>query len=357
MLGLDRDPQACVRLAQLEAADQHPRHLVFEQRIGAEYLGREFVDTLPWLTRLLYRRLPPWIRQVLATRATRHGYDAVVSWGERLSLLFALMLKLSASRTRHVALLYWMSPPRKALLLRLVASHIDHIVTWSSVQHEIAIRRLRIPASRMTLTCHPVDQRFWRPMGRRTDMVCAAGNEMRDYATLIEAMRGLDIPCHIAAREVPSGTSRKVATPKTILDGRELPPNVTVGSKTYPELRDLYARSRFVIVPLKPTDTDNGVTTILEAMAMSRAVICSRVAGQVDVIVEGKTGLFVPQGDSRALREAILFLWAHPEVAERMGREGRRRVEERHTIDQFAETVRGVIERVIAEPRLAVTWT
>ncbi|TMD64008.1 MAG: glycosyltransferase family 4 protein, partial [Chloroflexi bacterium] len=72
-------------------------------------------------------------------------------------------------------------------------------------------------------------------------------------------------------------------------------------------------------------------------------------------VVEGRTGIFVPQGDPEAMRDAIRYLWAHPEVAARMGQEGRRRVEARHTIDQFAETVRGVVEGVIAQPRLAVS--
>src|SRR4029077_18856004 len=78
--------------------------------------------------------------------------------------------------------------------------------------------------------------------------------------------------------------------------------SVTIGRKTREELRDLYARSRFVVVPLCPSDTDNGVTVILEAMAMGRPVICSRTEGQVDVIREGQTGLYVPIGDVAGLR-------------------------------------------------------
>jgi glycosyltransferase involved in cell wall biosynthesis len=192
-------------------------------------------------------------------------------------------------------------------------------------------------------------------MGTPSDMICAAGSEMRDYHTFIEAMRGLDIRCHIAVRDNPPGTSCKGATSRTILARENLPPNITVGSKNYPELRALYARSRFVVIPLKPTDTDNGVSTILEVMAMGKAVICSRVRGQVDVIEDGKTGIFVPQGDPQALRKAIQFLWDRPELADQMGQEARRRVEARLNLDDFAQTVRTAVERVIAQPRLAAT--
>jgi glycosyltransferase involved in cell wall biosynthesis len=355
LLGIVRSPAERTRLGRLETTDGHPRVLLFEDRLEADMLDPGFVGTLAAPQRMVYRRLPWWAAQVLEVFARRRAYDVVVSWGEGLSLLFALVLKLTASQTRHVALMYWISPPKKAMFLKLVHSRIDHIVTWSSVQRDIAVGRLGIPASKITLTYHPVDQRFWRPSGTGTDMICAAGNEMRDYATLIEAMRGLPIPCHIAVRDTPAGASRKLATARAILAQSALPANVTVGPRTYPELRALYARSRFVVVPLLPTDTDNGVTTILEAMAMGKPVICSRVQGQVDVVEDGKTGLYVPPGDVRALREAIQYLWEHPAIADQMGRAGRRHIEARHTFDQFVETVRQVVDRVIAEPGLVPT--
>jgi glycosyltransferase involved in cell wall biosynthesis len=350
-----RSPSERRRIAGLEAADAHPRHLHFEDTLSGDVLDSGFVQTAPRVRRLIYRRLPPWVCEVLEVYARRRRYDAVVSWSERSALLFALLLKLTFSRTRHVTLVYWVSPPKKALLFKLVQSHIDHIVTWSTVQRAFMIERLRIPPARITLTHFPVDQRYWRPMGTPTDMICAAGNEMRDYPTFIEAMRGLDIPCHIAVRDIPPGTSRKLATSAAILARENLPPNITVGPKTYPELRALYARSRFVVIPLKPTDTDNGVSTILEVMAMGRAVICSRVKGQVDVIEDGKTGIYVTQGDPQALRQAIQFLWDRPELADQMGREARRRVEARLNLDDFAQTVRTAVENVIAQPRLALT--
>jgi glycosyltransferase involved in cell wall biosynthesis len=325
-----------------ELEDEGPRGLLFEDSLNSDMLDGG-----------VRRRLARYLGQVLDAYRRRRGYDAVLTWGEPLSLLFALLLKLTGSRTRHLALMYWVSPRGKALFLKAVHSHIDQIITWSSVQREVAIERLGIPATKITLVRHPVDQRFWRPMGAATDTICAAGNEMRDYTTLITAMRDLTIPCEIAVRNDPSCTSRRLTTMDTILRNGSLPANVTLGSHNYPELRALYARSRFVVIPLLPTDTDNGIRVALEAMAMGKAVICSRTRGQVDVIEEGKTGLFVPPRDPRALGQAIQYLWDHPEVADRMGMAGRQRIEQRHTLDQFVNSVKGIVEQVIAEPRLA----
>jgi glycosyltransferase involved in cell wall biosynthesis len=330
-------------LRRREAADEQPRVLLFEDRLCSDIMEGG-------------RTRPPLRYLVQAWRAyrMRRQYDVVLTWGEPLSLLFALILKLTGARTRHVALMYWISPPKKALFLRAVQSHIDRIVTWSSVQRAFGIERLGIPADTFTLVRYPVDQDFWRPApgAGDGDMIVAVGNEMRDYPTLIRAMRDLPMPCHIAARDIQRGASKKLATRASMLAAGPIPPNVTIGQKSYADLRALYARSRFVVIPVKPTDTDNGVTTALEAMAMGKAVICTRTRGQVDVIEEGKTGIFVPQGDAAALREAIRYLWDRPGVADAMGRAGRARVEERHSFEQFVDSVRSVVDQVLTEPRL-----
>jgi hypothetical protein len=52
-----------------------------------------------------------------------------------------------------------------------------------------------------------------------------------------------------------------------------------------------YRGNRYIIDELLPSETDNGVTVMLEAMAMGKPVICRRTGGQVDVIVDGANGL------------------------------------------------------------------
>lgn len=336
-----------LEIGRLEAADRHPRVLLYEDRLGSDVLGPEYADTFPRVLRPLVRRLPVYVAQALAAYRLRRQYGAIVTWDDRVAIILALILKLTRARARHVALMSWVSSSKKALMLRHVHERIDRLVLWSTVQRDAAINQIGVPPARIRLLPYLVDQQFWRPMpSPDPPCVCAAGNEMRDYPTFIAAVRGLDIPCHIAARSIVGG-SRKLSTVESVVAGGSLPSNVVVESKAYAELRDLYSKSRFVVVPLRPTDTDNGVSTILEAMAMGKAVICSRVEGQVDVIQDGKNGIFVRQGDPAALRDAVVYLWQHPDVAERMGREGRRLVEEQHSLDDFLEGLRTVVDDVM----------
>ena len=66
---------------------------------------------------------------------------------------------------------------------------------------------------------------------------------------------------------------------------------------------------------------------------MGRAVVVTRTKGQVDMLEDGKQGLYVPPYDASALRSAIELLLASPEKADEMGEAGRALVESRHTMD------------------------
>jgi glycosyltransferase involved in cell wall biosynthesis len=291
------------------------------------------------------RRVPSWFRLAREIRRRHDEYDAVVSWSEGATVALMTLDGLSRSPKPHVALMYWFSRPFVRLPMRAFADRLQAIVTWSSVQRTYAIDELGVPADKLYLVKHYVEQAFWSPRDDvDTDMISSAGAEMRDYPTLIEALRGTDLRCHIATDHVR--TSRVGFGPRVHADRvtAGAGDNVTIGRRSPHELRDIYARSRFVVVPLHASDTDNGVTVILEAMAMGKPVICSRTEGQVDVIQDGVTGLFVPVGDPVALRAAMLELWNDPERALTMGRAGRAYIEKHHTLDKFCGDVMTAID-------------
>ncbi|MBM2839811.1 MAG: hypothetical protein HW412_339 [Bacteroidetes bacterium] len=330
-------------LLRLEAADEYPRTTLFATSLNSDLLDEHFLSKAPSWRRSLYRRLPINVAQVLEAYMVRNQYDAVISWAENLGLPFAALLKATFSNTPHVAIWSWISKKKKADVLKRVQSHVDKIILMSSRQRDFALKSLHLPPSKVVASRWPVDTRFWRPINAPTDMLCSVGREMRDYGTLVKAIRDLNIPCHIAA----GGTMNVVKKDQWIKDleeGGPLPPHITIGRKNFFELRQLYARSRFLVMPMLETETDNGSTSILEAMAMGKTVISSRTKGQVDIIEEGKTGLFVPVGDVKSLREAILHLWNHPEEAERMGKTARKFVEENHALELFIGTVKRAVE-------------
>jgi glycosyltransferase involved in cell wall biosynthesis len=304
-------------------------------------------------------RIPAWWRLAREIQRLHSEYDAVVTWGEKLSMAMLLQQQIARVRKPHIAMMYQFEKLNIRLPLSLLKNNLHAVVTWSSVQRRALIERIGFPRERVYLIRHYVDQFFYSPRPAKEDMICAVGAEMRDYATFLEAIRGTDLRCHIAAdhARVP-GRLRLLNDSRVPLGDidAQASAHLTKGRLSLTELRDLYARSRFVVVPLLPSDTDNGVTVILEAMAMGKPVICSRTRGQVDVIQEGVTGIYVPVGDAGALRKAILTLWNEPMRAQEMGRNARAFVERYHTLEMFTSTAKSAAEASLEGRPAPDTW-
>jgi glycosyltransferase involved in cell wall biosynthesis len=200
---------------------------------------------------------------------------------------------------------------------------IDRLVVYCSAQERFALEQLNVPRAKVIKVLHAADSEFWHPLGHPKSGICSAGLERRDYAPLLEAVRGLDLTLTIAAGGSPW-------TKHDPLAEHNLPPNVIKRRIGYQEMRDLYDRSEFVVVPLQDVDFQAGSLVMYEAMAMGKAVIATRTAAHRygDIVRDGETGLLVPPGDARALRQAIIRLHEDPAEAARLGANGRRVVEE-----------------------------
>jgi glycosyltransferase involved in cell wall biosynthesis len=333
--GMDKMPDETIRA--YEASDKAPRASLMEVELNTQILDERYLNNVKGLRKFIYQILPTDLSQLLEAWFIHKQFDAVISYYERVGLPFAYLQKVLKSATPHILLTTWFSSKRKVWFIKRVHDYLGRIITWSSNQHHFAINELNIPPENIMLVKRGTDQKFWRPLDTKTDIICSAGMEMRDYPTLIRALKPLNIPCHIATGEA---RGKLFDTVKKLYAMNDIPSHITIGAKNKEELRQLYARSRFVVVPLLPTDTDNGLTVILEAMAMGKPVICSKVEGQIDVIHDNVTGIYVPQGDPKALRKAIKDLWNNPERAEKMGRAARRHIEKYHTLEQFVKTIK-----------------
>jgi glycosyltransferase involved in cell wall biosynthesis len=303
--------------------------------------------------------LPTWWRMAREIQALQPEYDAIVTWGEKLSLAMLMQQQLASARKPHIAMMYQFEKPNIRVPLKLLKNNLHAVVTWSSVQRRALIERIGFPSERAYLVRHYVDQLFYSPRPIEEDMICAVGAEMRDYATLREAIRGTGLRCHIATDHVRiPGRIRLLSDRRVPIENiiAKADTEITEGRLALTDLRNLYARSKFVVVPLLSSDTDNGVTVALEAMAMGKAVICSRTRGQVDVIKEGVTGLYVPVGDPAAMRAAILSLWNEPQRAQQMGQHARAYVEKHHTLEIFTSAVRSAAEASLIGRPAPDTW-
>lgn len=301
--------------------------------------------------RALGRAGGPALMLAWACFAQRRRYRVIVTDSEQVGIPLALLLRTlpAGARPRHVMITHILSAKKKLPFLDVLRAQggVDTFLVYSTWQQRFIQQHWDIPAERVVFTPFMVDSAFFAPervtASREAPMICTAGLERRDYATLMRAVDGLAAQVVIAAA---SPWSRQ----KDATEGAALPANVKVQRFSQFDLRQLYADSRFVVMPLENVEFQAGVTAILEAMAMGRAVICTRTPGQTDVVVEGETGLYVPPGDPQALRAAIERLLANPGLADEMGRAGRRRVEQQMSLDRYAVRLGAIVRAAAGGP-------
>lgn len=341
--------------------------------VAAE-LGADLLDAASvrrgWLRRLLARSFGAGPAVALAAIGRAGAYDVVFSDSERIGMPLAALLRLYRARPRHVMLGHHLSPPKKRPFLRLARPAVDALIVHAEPQKRFAVEALGFAAERVHVLPYQVDGAFWQPAGEpgAAPLISSAGLELRDYETLVQAVRGLDVEVRIGAASYWSSKGNRLA-------GRTLPANVDLRPYAYRELRDLYARSRFVVVPLFETDFQAGVTLILEAMAMARAVIVSRTQGQRGVVrgpvwqagweewpedgepLAAANGIYVPPGDAAALRSAIVYLLRRRDVAATLGANGSELARAEFSVEAFGRRFARVINHAASLTRSAAGAT
>jgi glycosyltransferase involved in cell wall biosynthesis len=87
---------------------------------------------------------------------------------------------------------------------------------------------------------------------------------------------------------------------------------------------------------------------VLEAMAHGRPVVATPVGGTPELLVDGETGLLVPPRDPQALAAALRRVLEDPELAARLGRAGRERVEREFTLEAMNARMLAIYDEVAA---------
>jgi glycosyltransferase involved in cell wall biosynthesis len=90
-----------------------------------------------------------------------------------------------------------------------------------------------------------------------------------------------------------------------------------------------------VYVASSVTDTTN--LTVVEAMALGKPAVVTRVGGLPEVVADGVTGYVVPPRDAEALAARITQLLEDPDARRRMGEAARARFLERFTVERMVD--------------------
>lgn len=284
----------------------------------------------------------------------------------RHAYIFTMALRaFNASRTQDIVLfgeqfvglyyalfcrvLFWRSHAPQAAVLQLIYNRKQG---WAGRCYRAVYRWLIASPALRWLICHASLERtyyhaefgtriagkiYYVPFGRNApsrvstsnasfDYFFSGGTSNRDYATLINAFRGLD------ARLVIACHTRDVA-------GLNLPANVTAVHDAFGEVfSKLVEGARAVVLPIRSTDVSAGQLVLLDAMRAGRACIVTS-GSCMDDYVDDDCAIRVPPGDAQALATAVLFLATNHGACEQLGCAASARYAREFTREAFADRI------------------
>ncbi len=149
---------------------------------------------------------------------------------------------------------------------------------------------------------------------------------------------------------------------RVLLVGQPLPSEPSYPRRVEERIDRYGLRDRFVFTGYRPDVTallrrmeicclasksEGMPNVVLEAMAAARPVVATRVGGVPELVGDGETGFLVDLGDAGAFAEAVSRLLEDPELARRMGRDGRQRAVARHSCAEAARRLEGIYREAL----------
>jgi glycosyltransferase involved in cell wall biosynthesis len=101
--------------------------------------------------------------------------------------------------------------------------------------------------------------------------------------------------------------------------------------------------------------SEGSCRAVLEAMAVGKAVVATRVGALQDIVLDGETGILVAPQAQTALAHAISRLLRAQEQARQMGLRGRQRIERGFSRPRQVEEVLRLYHQLHATQRRAST--
>jgi len=167
-----------------------------------------------------------------------------------------------------------------------------------------------------------VDSNEFSPLyGQDENVIAYFGrlSEEKGLFTLLSAVTGLKVTCKIYGNgPLKEDLARKI-------EGEGVSNVSLMGHIPPQELKASIQKSMFVVVP--SAWYENNPLSVLEAFALGKPVIGSRIGGLPELIKDHRTGLTFEEGNIEDLREKISYLLDNPHRITEMGRNARNFVE------------------------------
>jgi len=278
----------------------------------------------------LIRKLKPDVVHI-----HRHGPDV---WGQLAALLAGHRCVVA---TEHGPYMQDVTgeegfPWYKTALRRLLCPQVRVTLAISKAVADDLLRHRVVCRRRIRIAHNGVDESQFVPRkGARPSgpVIGAAGRliPLKGFDALLGAFALVrrncpDAQLRIAGEGPDRGRLDSLVREKGLSDGVEL-----LG-----ELADMAGFLQSLDVFAMPSRREGFGMAVLEAMSCGLPVVASDAGGLKEIVQDGVNGRLVPAGDEKALADALCAILTDRALAERFGRESRRSVESRFTLQRMA---------------------
>jgi glycosyltransferase involved in cell wall biosynthesis len=240
-------------------------------------------------------------------------------------------------KTNTTVIFHHPQSPKKIDFLRYLPVHkkIDTMVFLSKAERDSFAEFLGISDSNLVVRYAPIDTCFYEPQQevRKESIphILSMGVSHRDYPLLINAVSCLpDVSCKISATTVSDHVD--------VSFGEKIPENVEIVSYSDAvSVRKQFQDCTFGVVPIdsETTQWSAGCSTVTLLQSIGKAVVATDKPGLREYMKDGETGILVKPGSIKEMREAIDYLWKNPDIAQEMGKKGRKFVEYEFGIEKW----------------------
>jgi glycosyltransferase involved in cell wall biosynthesis len=215
---------------------------------------------------------------------------------------------------------------------------VDHFIAVSDFVRNTMVR-FGVPGERISTVHNFIDAAAYAPRFDAGDFFLFVGRveRIKGIMTLLAAMRRLPARLVVAGE----GSLLPQVRSEAIRSGLAVE---AVGFQSGRGLHDLIRGSRCVVVPSEWHETFGLV--VLEAYALGKPVIASRMGGIPEVVREGETGLLFEAGNVQELAGAMKRMWTRPAEAAEMGRAGRMLAEGMFGRDRHCEQILSLYRKI-----------
>lgn len=290
-----------------------------------------------------------WRARVVVT------HSSIDSWCAGLA---ARLTGVPVVRMRHLSV-----PLRRNPLSRLVYVGLcDRIVTTGEAIRRQFIQRLGIPPTKVTSIPTGIDLARFHPsradpmrvrnalgLDQRIPLVAMIGvlRSWKGHLVFLRSIRRIrEVHPGVRGVFVGDGPFRSVIEDAIRSQGLCEAVHLLGQREDIPEIL-----GGVDVVASASTAAEGIPQALLQALAMRRPVVASDVGGVPEIIHPGETGWLVPADDPGALADAILEALTDPVKASRLADEGRKVVEERHSLRTMGEQMEQLYRAVAAGRR------